>query len=320
MIGKARAVTEDAIVRIVNFPGHVAPIASRLRETIGVAPAPAPNPKRLLRDEAFAHFQNADGEPVLRYASVMFWDLMGISAMSSSPEDEALTHLRAIRTAVQEARERARTETTDHLRCSAWFTDNVVLATPVMESQDVELTLGPAFVDAAYMQLYLLRAGYLARGAISFGRHYMDETFVFGPALIEAHSLEEDRSGPRLPCVAVTKEVAELCREMGRKYYGAVEKSPFARELKIDEHGSVFVDHLGIWLDEEEDARVLDHWLPQYKALIRGKLKACPENGRVWKKWRWLADYHDYALRSRGLNRRTFITDLPSRHTFTTLT
>ena len=231
--------------------------------------------------------------------------------------DQALADLRRIRTAVDAARERASTEEPGFLRCSTWFTDNVVLATPVMRAQTLEMTVGPTFVDAAYMQLYLLGDGYLARGAISFGALYIDETFAFGPALIEAHELEEDNDGRRWPCVAVTDQVAELSREMARRYYDEPKHSPFPQELMVDEQGKVFVDHLGIWLDEEDDARVIDYWAPRYRDLIRRKLKEVPQGTPVWRKWRWLGDYHDYALRLRRQNRRHFVTGLRAEHGFT---
>jgi len=144
----------------------------------------------------------------------------------------------------------------------------------------------------------------------------MDETFVFGPALIEAHELEQDKGGPRWPCVAVTDVVAELSREMARSYYATPTQSPFARELMVDDQGTVFVDHLGLWLDEEDDPRVIEYWAPRYRDLIRRKLKELPR-GRVWDKWRWLGDYHDHALRLRRQNRRHFVTGLRAQHGFT---
>lgn len=315
IVGNVRALLERQLLPLASaLPRRVATdLASWLR-----GPASEPHQEQpTAREEAYAHFQNEAGEPQFQHSSVLLWDVLGVSAMSTGSDEYALSDLRRLRAAVDSARTRAGTENVKFLRCSTWFTDNVVTGTPVMLSQDLEMTTGPAFLDAAYMQLYVLREGYLSRGAISFGMHYMDETFVFGPALIEAHELEEDKGGRRWPCVAVTDDVAELAREMAHRYYSDPKESPFARELTIDEQGKVFVDQLGIWLGEETHQSVIDAWVPQYRDLIREKLKELPPGDRVWHKWRWLADYHDYTLRRHGQNRRKFVTGLRAEHKFT---
>jgi hypothetical protein len=272
--------------------------------------------KSTARQMAYAHYQDDTGQPRFVASSVLFWDLLGISAMSTAATKQALVNLRGVRAAIEAARERASTEEEGFLRCSTWFTDNVVIATPVVGPQDVDMTLGPTFVDAAYMQLYLLREGYLARGAVSFGPHYIDKSFVFGPALIDAHTLETDDGGNRWPCVAVTDDVADLCREMSRRYEANPKAGPYASELVVDEQGGVFVDQLGIWLDEEDDPQVIAYWVPLYRNLIRRRLGELRPTSRVWQKWRWLADYHDFTLRDRQQNRRNYITGLTAWHKF----
>jgi hypothetical protein len=152
---------------------------------------------------------------------------------------------------------------------------------------------------------------------MSFGKVYMDPTFVFGPALIEANSIQKDGRGPGLPCVSVSTEVAQYCSTLARSFYAQPGNSPFASELVVDDETlTVFVDHLGIWLDEEDDIRVPEYLLPRYKKTIRNQLRELPL-GRARDKWRWLADYHDWALRSRGWNRRSYVTGLRAEHSFT---
>lgn len=280
-------------------------------------PRASPTKRATGREQAYEHFLDAHGRPTLRDASVVFWDVFGFKAISTLPPHESQEKLREVREAVQQARERAGTEEPAFLRCSSWFTDNVVLGTPIIGPQDLETTLGPTFVDVAYMQLILLRHGFLARGGMSFGKVYMDPTFVFGPALIEAHTIQEDADGPALPCVTVSIEVAQYCSALARGFYATPETSPFASELAVDgDTRTVFVDHLGIWIDEEDDIRVLEHALPWYKQTIRRQLRELP-SGRARNKWRWLADYHDWALRSRGWNRREYVTGLGAQHSFT---
>ena len=203
----------------------------------------------MARQDAYDAYRDSGGTPQFAHSCVLFWDVLGVRSMAVGA-DRAV-HLVAIREAVQQASDRAGTEDPGMTHASTWFTDNVVIGTPLTGWQDFEQALGFTQINVSYMILLLLQAGYLSRGAITFGEHYMDERFVFGPALIEAVEIEESTKWPR---VALSDEAAELNREAVRRYYGDPDASPQARELVVDDHDAVvFVDHLGVWLTEEDD-------------------------------------------------------------------
>ena len=277
------------------------------------------------REKAYGLFYDEEGQPQLIDCGVLFWDVMGVRAMSTQPPQQALTDLRKLRAAVSRARDRANTEEEGFLRCSSWFTDNVVLAAPVWGPMDEELVIGPTQVDAAYMQLLMLADGYLSRGAITFGRHFMDKSFVYGPALIEASDLEggktvDDAQGEgenRWPCVVVSEDVAARNRKMAKAFYAEPEHSALVRELLLDEDNVAFVNQLGIWIEEEDNERMLEYGLTEMRATILGKLEEFPSGGRVWEKWRWLADYHDFVLNGFGLDKPAFTVGLEPRFSFT---
>jgi len=277
------------------------------------------------REEAYGLFYDEEGQPQLIDCGVLFWDVMGVRAMSTQPPQQALADLRKLRAAVSRARDRANTEEEGFLRCSSWFTDNVVLAAPVWGPMDEELVIGPTQVDAAYMQLLMLADGYLSRGAITFGLHFMDKSFVYGPALIEASDLEggktvddADSEGEnRWPCVVVSEDVAARNRKMAKAFYAEPEHSALVRELLFDEDNVAFVNQLGIWIEEEEDDQTLEYGLTNMRTTILGKLNEFPSGDRVWEKWRWLADYHDFVLAGFGLDEPEFTVRLEPRFSFT---
>jgi hypothetical protein len=159
---------------------------------------------------------------------------------------------------------------------------------------DEELVIGPTQVDAAYMQLLMLDSGYLSRGAISFGPHFMDRSFVYGPALIEANDLEGGKNvddpdggdGNRWPCVVVSDGIAARNRKMAKDFYAYPERSGLIRELLLDENGVAFVNQLGIWIEEEDDERMLVYGLKEMRETILAKLEEFPLGSRVWEKWR----------------------------------
>lgn len=277
------------------------------------------------REKAYGLFLDEEGQPQLIDCAVLFWDVMGVRAMSTQPPRQAVEDLRGLRAAVSRARDRANTEEEGFLRCSSWFTDNVVLAAPVWGPMDEELVIGPTQVDAAYMQLLMLDGGYLSRGAITFGPHFMDKSFVYGPALIEANDLEgaksvddpDGRDGNRWPCVVVSEGVAARNRKMAKDFYADPERSGLIRELLLDEDDVAFVNQLGIWIEEEDDERRLVYGLKEMRGTILAKLEEFSAGSRVWEKWRWLADYQDFVLTGFGLDEPAFTVGLEPQFSFT---
>lgn len=176
-----------------------------------------------------------------------------------------------------------------------WFTDNVVVGTPAHDPHGIEMALGFTAVGVAYMQLIMLDAGFLARGAIAFGPLHMQKDFAFGAALIEAAELEKHTKWPR---IALSPEAAERNREVVRTAYGShAGSSPHAEEYLVDNDGDVvFVNHLGSWLGEEEDEETASLNLSRQKTIIEGALVR-EGSGEVFEKWKWLADMHNHVLR-----------------------
>jgi hypothetical protein len=175
-----------------------------------------------------------------------------------------------------------------------WFTDNVVVGTPANDAHSIETALGFTAIGVAYMQLIMLHAGFLARGAIAFGPLHMQKDFAFGAALIEAAELEKETKWPR---IALTPEAAERNREVVRTAYGNYpESSPQAEEYLVDNDGDVvFVNHLLLWLGEEDDPEAAAHRLTHQKQIIEDAL-AREESGDAFEKWKWLADMHNHVL------------------------
>jgi len=187
------------------------------------------------------------------------------------------------------------TDETTYRQASTWFTDNAVVAAPLLNPVHSEVLFGMAEVAAAYLHLICWEEGFLGRGAITFGPHYMDKGFVYGPALIEAAHIERTTRWPRIALGASAVDI-ELIHS---GYYGNTLSSVQARCLIRDEEETVFVDCLGIYLDEEDDWDARDRHLRRLREATTNALATLPRYSEPWLKWRWLADYQDYALKSR---------------------
>jgi hypothetical protein len=267
------------------------------------------------REDAYAKYKGANGEPQFADSCVLFFDLLGISAMAQ--DSNALEHLVRLRPALEAASERAGTEDPTQTHVSTWFTDNLVIGTPVFRfPQDQEGALLFTLVNVSYLFLILLNAGFLGRGGIAFGQHYMDDRFVFGPALIEAAVLEKATKQPR---VALTQEAAALAAEIAKTSgYHEAAAVPHLRSLVIDEgDGTVFVDPVGVWLSEEDDFALAERLLETYRQQITAGIEASGADRSVQEKWLWLADYFNWSIRGYADGHpAALVGSAPGRHRF----
>jgi hypothetical protein len=249
---------------------------------------------------AFDAYMGPGDVPKFQQSCVLYWDILGVRSLSRDPD--ALSLLVALDAALKQARAQDGFEdpAAQHLHAVTWFTDNVVIGTPVTsygwsDYGQIEDALGYTAAGAAEMQLVLLEAGFLGRGGIAFGEHHMQPQLAFGPALIDAVELEEHKDEGRPPRVELTPNAAELNREVMRKFYSDPNESPQANLFLVDQQGDVvFVNHLGAWLDEEEDADLAADRLIQQRNIIQDALRR--KTGNVLNKWKWLADMHNHVL------------------------
>lgn len=119
----------------------------------------------------------------------------------------------------------------------------------------------------------------------------MQERMAFGPALIEAVKLEKATRWPR---VALTPQAADFNRQIVTEFYAMPEDSPHATEYLVDEDGVVFVDHLSVWLWDEDDEIMAERVLTRQHTVIADSLSR--ETGETLEKWKWLADMHNHVL------------------------
>lgn len=244
-------------------------------------------PEDLLRQDAglkaaYEHFTH-EGTPVLKRAAVLYADLLGTSQMAQSAE--AAEHLVRQREAVRRAAAAAHTNDGRFLQAAAWFTDNFVLAAPVAYWQDEDSAVGACVVTAAEFCVVALGHGALVRGAIALGDHYMDEQFVFGPALVAAVKREEEGGPARITLLpeafeAERASIAATC----------LDEEVFAeqtRRLWLADDGLVFVSPFDVVLDGRslEAAELLISPALEHVRAKAGQ----PEDAPGAAKWRWMA-------------------------------
>lgn len=260
--------------------------------------------------ESYAAYQDGDGKPRLVPSSVLFFDLLGTREMATGPDAEK--ELARLGPALDEAIKQSQIDHEWSRKISTWFTDNAVVAQPLQASHHRESVIGGLEIVAADLMVHCWRRGFLGRGAITYGEHYMSERFVFGPALVQAVNLEKSTRWPR---VTLGTSAVEAEREHST-FYGQALQSTQSRCLTTDESGVVFVDHLGISISNS-DGHIPHLLLKELREVTTDKLASLPENSEPWLKWRWAAEYHNYAIASHLTESEPYLVSIPEvRHHF----
>jgi hypothetical protein len=86
------------------------------------------------------------------------------------------------------------------------FTDNIVLGYPV-SSPEGEREFSDIVAEVADYQLAMALNGFFVRGGLSYGYLFMDEYTVYGPAILDAYSLESKKA--RDPRIVLSENVLE---------------------------------------------------------------------------------------------------------------
>lgn len=160
------------------------------------------------------------------------------------------------------------------------FSDNILLAIELKEQNN--------FVNMAFMHmqqfcrlfyLFAIQNKLIIRGAIAQGKFFINETFVFGEALIKAHLMEMTIA--RFPRIIVDRSIFENGNipQMIKSY----------RVLKQDPKDNILY---------------LDIFQPQHNVqitpfiseiIMSGYSEALCKNGSILEKYMWLAEeYNEY--------------------------
>lgn len=196
------------------------------------------------------------------------------------------------------------------------FTDNIVLGYPV-SSPEGEREFSDIVAEVADYQLAMALNGFFVRGGLSYGYLFMDEYTVYGPAILDAYSLESKKA--RDPRIVLSENVHELVQSF-TEYYEAPQESPYNKAILIDPDGQAYINYLeGLTSVESNEESV--HWesIKKHKANIEKGLEKHYSDPLIWLKFYWLANYHDYFCDKyshvKGYDKASLIEDgLAKRH------
>lgn len=169
-------------------------------------------------------------------------------------------------------------KTTDSSRKVTQFSDSVVIS-----YQKGELDGSGLFsiiADVHMLQLELIRSQIFLRGAITRGDLYHDQSFVFGPAFIEAVELEKLANYPR---VIISQEiVSEAKIHIGNRN----EERTISSMLSKDFDGLYYIDYFNVChADFYEDTGALAMYLESLRNAVKSLSSARAPSIKVKHSW-----------------------------------
>ncbi|MEX2410288.1 MAG: hypothetical protein WD607_02765 [Candidatus Paceibacterota bacterium] len=237
-------------------------------------------------------------EPKLLNSFVCFADILGFSqlsivALKNGNGNSFLSNIRkALTTTYQRVDRHAQGLGDEAYFSYKVFTDNIVVGYPL---RDEKYDYGePEFANILdtfiEFQLGLVLEGFLVRGGLAYGSHYMDDDIVFGDALLDAVSLDKSGSPPR---IALTKSAIELLKGQ-LSFYSSKEGSPQYEFLLQDSDGTIFLNYLSEAFMAFPDGGILFEVIEDHKQSITNGLKENIHNPGVRSKFEWVARYHNF--------------------------
>jgi len=238
-------------------------------------------------------------EPSLKKSIVCFVDILGFSqlsdeALKNNQGNEFLLKLRnALSKSYKEIRRFSRGWKDKELFSIKVFTDNIVVGYPLdsFEYDFGESELAQIFRVFQTFQMNLAIEGFLSRGGISVGDHYMNDDIVFGDALLNA--VKKDKGGGP-PYISLDSNATEILRRHLGFYGDSANYAPQRNYLLEDADGTIFINYLAEALIGFPESEIFFDLFESHKKTITSGLYKYMTDPGVRAKYEWAARYHNF--------------------------
>lgn len=162
------------------------------------------------------------------------------------------------------------------------FSDSIVISFPQTARGEIFWTL----MEIRLLLLELANRGIFCRGAVSVGKLIHTNKVVFGPALVEAYTLESKKAV--FPRILIAESIFEVAKEPFARVHDTEDELEFIFDLvNKDEDGYFYIDYLDKVQGEIDDSEFgyCDYLLSVREKIINGLSNP---DIRVREKYSWL--------------------------------
>lgn len=198
------------------------------------------------------------------------------------------------------------------------FSDCTIRIVPIESTSNQRFASGILWNELwslVHLQAEMVRKECFIRGGLTIDDIYVDNSMVFGPAIIKAYSLESEFAV--YPRIVVDPEVFALFERepLLKRHDTEIEWEYLMQLIRRDSDGLYFVDYVSGILSEFDDEGMEFVFLGQHKAAILKNAVAHKGLNKIAAKYLWLANYHNTVVKEispdhfafQGLDRRDFI-------------
>src|ERR1700733_4242733 len=179
------------------------------------------------------------------------------------------------------------------------FSDLIVHTIPIVPRANENLGQGIVFseiLNLAAAQASLIDDGLLIRGALTIGELERTYGVLFGPGIIAAYHLDQEKAV--FPRIVVDPAIFETLKKVPSMLVHPYEEeiTYIFRLLKRDDDGVIFIDYLGSMQSERRDYL---EFLKNHKELVEKNIAKFKADKRVLSKYLWLKKYHNAVIHAR---------------------
>jgi hypothetical protein len=244
-------------------------------------------------DEAFFTRDAHSSDSPLKRQFCVFLDVLGFSAYVQSKEGDESAFL-SIMESLRYARSSLALGEDLNLIKVKTFSDNIVIGVKVTDGLEY---LGSLLEFISGYQLAMIEHGFFCRGGLAIGDLVIDDSCIYGNALVEAYKLESEKAVN--PMVLISEDVIERARNSSHFYTvsGIMEKPDNGYFISVD--GLYYLNYLKrtfIHFDDRDGLgfACLDYrLLAKHKCHIRDNLATHKKGSSVYRKYAFLARYHN---------------------------
>jgi hypothetical protein len=174
------------------------------------------------------------------------------------------------------------------------FSDSIVISFKIYQPSEVFFTL----LELKWLVMRLLLRGILCRGAVSLGKFIHTDSYLFGPALVEAYTLESRAA--MYPRIILDRPIIEAgAQNSANNHSFSQEKKYLTDLLDQDSDGMYFIDYFFKAQTELDDPLYeFPNYIENLGNIIRKGLMASSHHGKadLRVKFSWMRERYNHMV------------------------